>query len=116
MKSRISVEVNFNNGNEPVIQILRKDSDDVRDSLIAAFIQKLGGDSCFLRIECAHDHRPNHVWDDESFQRWLITPIPLSDFEKAIEGMQELQKYYSHTKTLKSLSSESAGEGYNSPK
>lgn len=45
MKSRISIEVDFNNNNQPVIQILKSDSDDVRDRLISHFTQQLGGSS-----------------------------------------------------------------------
>ena len=53
MKSRISIEVDFENGNEPVIQILKSPSgipddlldNDVRDKLISNFTQQLGGSS-----------------------------------------------------------------------
>jgi len=46
MKSRITIEVDFENGNEPVIQILQcPDSNDVRDRLLTHFCQQFGGSS-----------------------------------------------------------------------
>ncbi len=46
MTSKITIEVDFDNGNQPVIQILQyPDSDDVRDKLIRHFVQQLGGSS-----------------------------------------------------------------------
>ena len=50
MKSRITIEVDFNNGNIPVIQILKSSSDDVRDKLIQSFTECLNGSSwCQIR-------------------------------------------------------------------
>lgn len=52
MKSRISIEVDFDNGNVPFIQILEYPlSTDVRDKLITSFRQSLGFESNWLRIE-----------------------------------------------------------------
>lgn len=51
MKSRITIEVDFENSNQPVIKILSNDSDDVRDSLIKSFLQGLGHQSRWCRIE-----------------------------------------------------------------
>lgn len=46
MKSRITIEVDFENGNQPVIQILQhRNSDDVRDKLLSHFLQQFGGSS-----------------------------------------------------------------------
>lgn len=50
MKSRISIEVDFDNHNQPVIQILQHNSDDVRDKLVGQFLQSLNGSSwCNIR-------------------------------------------------------------------
>lgn len=39
MKSRITIEVDFEHGNKPIIQILHHNSEDVRDNLIKSFLQ-----------------------------------------------------------------------------
>lgn len=79
MKSRITIEVDFENGNEPVIQIISRSSDDVRDNLIKAFYQKLGGSS-WLKIRFSEYHDPTLAPDDErNFKRIFITPIPEKD-------------------------------------
>jgi len=51
MKSRISIEVDFENSNQPVIQIISNDSEDVRDKLIKSFLEGLGHKSRWCRIE-----------------------------------------------------------------
>jgi len=38
MESRIRVTVDFENGNQPVLHIAKKSSEDVRDDLLGAFI------------------------------------------------------------------------------
>ncbi len=40
MKSRITIEVDFDNGNQPVIVLNHQKSDDVRDKLVNSFIEK----------------------------------------------------------------------------
>lgn len=49
MESRIKVEVDFDNGNRPVIEIAHKGSDDVRDKLLKHFLESVGG-NCWCRI------------------------------------------------------------------
>jgi len=50
MKSRITIEVDFENLNNPVIQIDKRQSDDVRDKLISHFTQHIGGSSwCLIK-------------------------------------------------------------------
>lgn len=53
MKSRITIEVDFDNGNQPVIQILHyPDSTDVRDKLLKKFLEDLDrGSLCKLSYE-----------------------------------------------------------------
>ena len=50
MKSRITIEVNFEEGNLPVIQIMSQQSDDVRDKLIQSFLQSLQHTSRWCKI------------------------------------------------------------------
>ena len=53
MKSRITIEVDFENGNQPVIQILQyPDSTDVRDRLLKKFLEDLNmGSLCRISYE-----------------------------------------------------------------
>jgi len=43
MESRISIQVDFDNGNRPVIQLIHGQSDDTRDKLITNFLQLSSG-------------------------------------------------------------------------
>jgi len=92
MKSRITIEVDFDNQNAPVIQILSRDSTDVRDSLIKAFYQSLGGSS-WCKIEF-RQHIPDEQLVDnsgfvEGFKRIFISPIPDADLKKEADIMLE---------------------------
>lgn len=49
MKSRITIEVDFDNGNKPVILAKLEPSDDVRDKLIHNFVEMLGGQSSWCK-------------------------------------------------------------------
>lgn len=53
MESKITIELDFNRNNIPVIQVIRKTSDDVRDGIVGNFIQHLdhGSISRWLKIE-----------------------------------------------------------------
>jgi hypothetical protein len=90
MKSRITIEVDFDNGNEPVIQILSRNSDDVRDNLIKSFYQKLGGSSwCKIRFQ-QDNYDPTLPSDDErNFKRIFITPIADTELKKEADIMLE---------------------------
>lgn len=74
MKSRITIEVDFDHGNQPVIQILQtNDSDDVRDKLLSAFCQQLGGGSwCEIKWVSQAPENPNQ---NTFFNRIHISPI-----------------------------------------
>lgn len=92
MKSRITIEVDFENGNEPVIQILSRNSDDIRDNLIKAFYQKLGNSS-WCKIQFVQDVLDEQVINQdgfiEGFKRIFITPIPQENLKKEAEIMLE---------------------------
>ena len=83
MKSRITIEVDFENGNQPVIQIMKAStSDDVRDKLLSNFTEQLGGSSwCQIR------------WDEDQpatdFQRIFISPIKPEQMKEHAEVMLE---------------------------
>lgn len=66
MNSKITIEVDFSNNNLPVVRILHRKSDDVRDSLVSNFIQHLDHTSIsrWLKIEYRGERSPDgHVWD-----------------------------------------------------
>lgn len=100
MKSRITIEIDFDNNNEPVIQILSRNSDDVRDNLIKSFYQKLGNSSwCKIIFK-------QHIMDEtlptsaggfvqgtiEGFKRIFITPIPPEELSNEAQIMSEQAK------------------------
>lgn len=73
MLSKIKVEVDFDHNNEPIIEILYRQSDDVRDKLIKSFIEKLGHVSSLCNIHCANKMQETDV--NYAVQRWVIKPI-----------------------------------------
>lgn len=74
MKSRISIEVDFDNSNQPIIQILQSsDSDDVRDKLLSHFCQQFGGSSwCQIKWQ---------LNSPDGFNRIFISPIKPNQFK-----------------------------------
>lgn len=51
MKSRITVEIDFENGNEPIMQVHYRQSDDVRDKLIKNFFENVNKDRPILAVD-----------------------------------------------------------------
>lgn len=89
--------MDYNNYNEPVIQIVSRSSDDVRDNLIKAFYQRLGSSS-WCKIVFAQDV-VNHD-NGEGFKRIIITPIPDSKLKEEAEIMLEQVRVYDEWKVL----------------
>jgi len=71
MRSKITIEVDFENGNQPVIQILSRHSDDVRDRLISSFIENLKHVSRWCTIE----YMGGFEEGQERTHRWHIIPV-----------------------------------------
>ncbi len=77
MLSRISIEVDFENGNMPIIQIMQQDSDDVRDKLVAVFLQSLGHTSRWATVEYQ-----NRIDDKDGFRhRWIVRPVTVGQLK-----------------------------------
>lgn len=83
MRSRISVEVDFDNNNRPVIQVHERDSDDVRDRLISAVFDKLGHHSRWFRVEFKH----NTMTDGDAGSLWHLAPISPEEYDEEIKLM-----------------------------
>lgn len=90
MKSRISIEIDFDNGNQPIIQILKGNSDDVRDKLVSSFTEQVGGSS-WLQIKWlpVNDY---HV--QNGFQIIHISPIRPDDLKD--QSIIMLEQYELH--------------------
>jgi hypothetical protein len=89
MKSRITIEVDFDNGNEPYLQILRADSDDVRDRLVSYFTQQFGGSSSWCRIRWVGDALRIDPDDKSNYTRIQITPVKPAELKEQAKIMME---------------------------
>lgn len=87
MESKISIEIAYDLGNLPVIQVLHKTSDDVRDGLVGNFIQHLDHTSIsrWLRMEYKYKRSDGALI-------WNIVPISssLSELEKEAKLMMAM--------------------------
>lgn len=88
MQSRVTIEIDFENNNRPVIQILFRKSDDVRDNLLQSFLQTFGGQSSWAYVKWVQHILPIENAND-GFQRVFITPITADDFENQATVMLE---------------------------
>jgi hypothetical protein len=87
MNSKITIEVDFDNNNEPVFQIIYRPSDDVRDKLIKSFLERLGGDSEWCQIYCTGSVEETAV--NYASQRWVIRAIHPKDIRTTGQTMLE---------------------------
>lgn len=73
MESKISIEIAYDLGNLPIIQVLHKTSDDVRDGLVGNFLQHLDHTSIsrWLKIEYLYKRSDGALI-------WRIVPISSS--------------------------------------
>lgn len=84
MQSKLTIEVDFDKNNQPVIQIIHRQSDDVRDKLVTSFLQSFGHSSNWASVEWVQ----NHIVDNKTlFQRILIRPIPQLQFAEVAQEM-----------------------------
>jgi hypothetical protein len=100
MKSRITIEVDFDNRNEPVIQILARDSDDVRDNLIQQFLNRVVGSWC--KVSYVHGEKGVDFPDPDGVQRVYISPIHLDDLKMEGSAMIELYKFKKSSQNIAS--------------
>jgi hypothetical protein len=90
MKSRITIEVNFDEGNLPVIQVLSQSSDDVRDKLIQSFLQSLQHTSRWCKIIYMGNRSvfETREADTNPIHSWHIIPLTPKELTEEIKLMQ----------------------------
>lgn len=92
MKSRITIEIDFENGNQPVIQILQRNSEDVRDKLLSSFLQSLQHTSRWVRINYKGSTQD---WGAEADVRtWCLSSITPQQLEEEIKLMQATLEHF----------------------
>lgn len=85
MKSRLTIEVDFDNGNEPYIRcFLDHESDDVRDKLLKSFFQSLGHSSHELTVKYAEPQNNGTVII-------FIKPVKPEDLRK--QGLNMIERF-----------------------
>ena len=90
MKSRITIEVNFEENNLPIIQIMSQQSDDVRDKLLQSFLQSLQHTSRWCKILYMGNrsvYNPN-VAEIDHIHSWHIIPLAPKDIPEEIKLME----------------------------
>lgn len=87
MDSKLTIEIDFDNGNEPTIQIISRHSDDVRDKLIRAFVEKLQGYSSWCKIFCVGNS--DELLAHGGHARWHIKPISPNEFKAEGDAILE---------------------------
>lgn len=76
MKSRITIEVDFEEGNQPVIIANLQKSDDVRDKLLHSFTEKFGHQRAWCQV---------HYMGEGNGRTWKFIPIEPKDHSE--QGM-----------------------------
>jgi len=92
MKSRITIEVDFETESspmQPVIQIIYQSSDDVRDKLVKSFLEKFN-DSGLCKVEW----RIPPQSQSENSQRIILTPISSFGGFPDIENKEQILKFF----------------------
>lgn len=72
MKSRITIEVDFENGNQPTIMVNLQKSDDVRDKLLNSFVEKFAHQRSWCKV--------HYMGEDTTGPLYYIMPIEPKDF------------------------------------
>lgn len=91
MKSRITIEVDFNDNNLPVIQILSCNSDDVRDNLIKSFLQSLQHTSRWCSIHYIGNMGKWNAFknnEQDDVHKWVIRPVTIKEIPHEIKLME----------------------------
>lgn len=101
MKSKITIEVDFENGNLPTIQILSRDSDDVRDKLIKAFLQSFQHTSRWCKMIYMGNFgtydQINEVAMPNECHKYLVVPVTPNELAEEIKLMQATLKELGRT-------------------
>lgn len=90
MKSRITIEVDFDKNNEPFIQIVSHYSEDVRDNLLRNFLNKLENSSQWLKLTYQGNQDLGGLFGTKHF--YAIKPIVPKDIPEEIKAMSSITK------------------------
>lgn len=86
MLSRITIDMDFDNNNLPVIKIIQEDSEDVRDKLLSSFLQSLAHSSRWIKIEYQGEFpQDQHLKPYKKV--WQLTPIKPNEITEEIKLM-----------------------------
>lgn len=88
MKSRITIEVDFDM-NQPFLKVQFVESEDVRDKLLKAFIERLEHTSMFFQTYQINPSKNNGAYQLD-FQIWAVSPKELDGLTEKISLMKRL--------------------------
>lgn len=91
MESKIRISVDFENGNQPFIELIKAKSDDVRDNLVAAFLESFPNHNRWSKIVYAGQTR------EDGPQHYKIVPIPQ---EELAEEMKLMKAWLDHNQRV----------------
>lgn len=89
MKSRITVEIDFENNNKPIIKIAPWTSEDVRDSLVVNLKERVAKSSVLTAKFLDAKLRP----DGSCVQDIILTPLDLEDIPAVISSLKDTHEY-----------------------
>lgn len=76
MDSRISAAIDFNNGNKTCINIVQRESEDVRDGIVSSFLQSFATEDRYAKIV--------YVGENEYEKHYRIVPLDKEEIKKAL--------------------------------
>jgi hypothetical protein len=82
MESKIRVTVDFNRNNAPVIEIVRKNSEDVRDHLVCDFLEKFQSHNRWAKVVYMGEDQQARIL------HYHIIPISMDELRDEIVLMQ----------------------------
>lgn len=86
MESRIRIAVDFQNGNQPVLHIAKKRSEDVRDELLQSFLESFpSGVNRWAKI--VYIGEDDKQGSDERATHYHVAPISREDLQEEMKLM-----------------------------
>lgn len=82
MNSKITFGIDWNNVNQPIIKIVQKISDDHRDEMVQAFLEKVPDGR--LTLQFISENCPNNKFDEDAHKIFFIKPAPEKDYTRTV--------------------------------